>query len=331
MALLDATGFETLGTASNFFDSFPASTPSLSTAYGRNGSVGMQGTHFARDAIKNLGTTVTTFICGFAYKIQLLGVGNSTLFRLLDNSNVQFEMYYSNDGIVHCTGTASTWTISTGVYMHIESAVTIGNSTGAVAVRLNGIEVLNVTGIDTQQTGNAYCTQFECLTRNTNNNEVWMDDLTLMDDTGTAFNGFIGDKRIIEQLPTGDGSVVTMTPSTGTDLYACVDDSTPNGDTDYISSSTPGDRALFTFPALPVVTGDVLGMNVVFVGRKDDAGTRTVRGSVRSGGTDANGTTVSLPTSYARLSGQFLTDPDTGSPWTIASVNAAETGVEVVA
>lgn len=331
MALLDATGFETLSGAGDFFSSFSASVPALSTSYGRNGSVGIQGTHFARNAVKNLGTTVATIVVGFAYKIQTIAAGTSNIFRLLDNGTVQFTMNYGNDGVVHSTGTADTWFIPVGVYMHIEAKITISNTVGEVTVRLNGVQVQHSTGIDTQQTANSYCTQFECMTGNTNTNEIWMDDLTLMDTSGSAFNDFIGDRRIIEQLPTGDGSVHTLTPSTGSNLYPCVDDATPNGDTDYISSSTPGDRALFTFPSLPVVSGSVLGLNVVFVARKDDAGTRTMRGSVKSGGVDASGATLSLGSSYARFAGQFTTNPNTGLPWTIASVNAAEVGVEVVA
>lgn len=330
MAKLDATGFETLASASDFFDTLIGS-PGISTAYGRNGSKGMQGTAFNRQARKNLGKTVSTFIGAFAYKIQSIAAGTSNIMRLVDNGTVQAAMAYGEDGLVHCTGTAATWPIFTGTYMHIEVKCTISSTAGLWIVKVNGDEVFNVSGINTRAgTGNNYCTQFECLTQNTNNHEVYYDDMVLMDNTGSTFNDFIGDKRIVEQLPTGDGSVVTMTPSTGSTLYTTVDEATQNGDTDYIQSATPGERALFTFPALPVVTGQVLSADVLFTARKDDAGTRVLRGSAKSSGVNGNGADVSIGATYFRSRGEFLTDPNTGSAWTVAGVNAAEFGVEVV-
>jgi hypothetical protein len=64
--------------------------------------------------------------------------------------------------------------------------------------------------------------------------------------------------------------------------------------------------------------------------RKDDGGFRTIQGAIKSGGTLGTiGTDVALGTNYQYLFCQSTTDPNTGSAWTLAAVNAAEFGVKI--
>jgi hypothetical protein len=104
-----------------------------------------------------------------------------------------------------------------------------------------------------------------------------------------------------------------------------VNDVTPNGDVDYLSSSTPGDRDTFTFPDVGVV-GTVKAVVINHVSRKDDAGVRELAGSIRTGGTDYDGTGLEISTSWAAYQEIHETNP-AGGAWDVAAVDAAEFGI----
>ena len=150
------------------------------------------------------------------------------------------------------------------------------------------------------------------------------------DGSAGAFNG---DMRVCSHLPNSDGGASQWTPSTGTAHYACVDDATPGGDTDYVSDATAGHRDTYGFPALPVgSSATVKAVQVRMWARKDDAGTRTIDAVARIGGTNYdNGSALALSTSYSAQEARYLTDPSTGSAWTVSGVNGAELGVKEVA
>ena len=78
-------------------------------------------------------------------------------------------------------------------------------------------------------------------------------------------------------------------------------------------------------------TTGVLGVQLVTLMRKDDAGTRTLAPTVRSGGANYTGTGVSLGAGYAAGLQVYENDPATGVAWTKAGVDGAEFGFEVIA
>jgi len=161
---------------------------------------------------------------------------------------------------------------------------------------------------------------------------VRIDDLFVMDTTGTVFNGFMADRRIQTLIPNADGGVVDWAASSGTDV-SCVDDalSAQNGDTDYIESSSPGQESRFALSNLPVSPASVDAVMIKLCARKSDAGDRTVRGLVNSSSSEAVGSAVGLTTTYGwKSSGVFLTNPNGSVAWTESAVNALEAGVEVV-
>ncbi|MFN8519586.1 MAG: hypothetical protein U0667_09445 [Chloroflexota bacterium] len=141
---------------------------------------------------------------------------------------------------------------------------------------------------------------------------------------------FLGDGRVITSMPTGDGGNTAWTPNTGS-RWAAVDEVPHTSDTDYISSGTSSQRDAFTFAPLGV-TGAIKAVVLGLVGRKDDAGTRQVRSTVRRGSTNYDGSVVlSLPTTYQRFDGDVMTvDPSDAGAWTVADVDASEFGVVTV-
>lgn len=106
-----------------------------------------------------------------------------------------------------------------------------------------------------------------------------------------------------------------------------VDDVAMNGDVDYVSSATPGQRNSYDFPA--VGSGLVKAVQHVTAVRKDDLGTRIVKQFARIGGTDYDATAVSVADTYGMTRRIMDVSPATGTAWTISELDAAEFGTKM--
>lgn len=110
--------------------------------------------------------------------------------------------------------------------------------------------------------------------------------------------------------------------------WLAVSETIPDSDSSYIADGTVGDVSLFTSPS--IAGSSVDAMSVYMFACKDDAGSRSIRGVVKHGATVYdNGTDLPLGATYQFQSSLFETNPGTGSPWTVADLNAAEIGVKV--
>ena len=97
-----------------------------------------------------------------------------------------------------------------------------------------------------------------------------------------------------------------------------------------MGDSTPGNQDLYGFANLAVTPTTIFGVQSCITAKKSDAGVRSVKQQVRSGGTDYDGDTTALATDYETHCEIAETDPDTAVAWTESGVNAAELGVETV-
>jgi hypothetical protein len=83
---------------------------------------------------------------------------------------------------------------------------------------------------------------------------AWIDDLYVCDGSGSVNNDFLGECRVLTLLPSdGNGSNNDFDTSAGgspADHGAMVNDTTPNDDTDYVSSSTVDHVDSWNYPAL---------------------------------------------------------------------------------
>lgn len=225
--------------------------------------------------------------------------------------------------------TASTW-------HWVEIKIIPGStaSNGEITVRVDASTVINQTAIDTQVALGTIAYFRLAGPRNTSGGAVvYIDDLFIMDDSGSAFNGFMADRRIHTLIPNVDGGAVNWTASSSTDV-SCVDDAlgAANDDTDYISSSTAAQESRFGMTNLSVSPASVDAVVPRYRAKKADAGTRTMRALINSNGTEALSATQGLSTAYTWKRGSAaLTNPDGGGAWTESAVNALEVGVEVVA
>lgn len=288
--------------------------------------------------VKAFPSTAGPVIIGFAFKHEG-GIGNGIDHLLVRGGTTNIvRMYWDNSGAFPClkfrnaggTLLGSTATqIVDGIWYYVELKITIHASAGALEVRMNGAADISATSLNTGST--SADNWWFGVSGIGSLPQVSMDDVYVADTTGGAPNNdFLGDTRVETLVLTAEGANTAWTASSGTKVAAIDQTTSHDDDTDYIVSTTPGDRETFTATALSVTSGSVFGVQVNLAARKDDAGTRTIAPVIRMSGTNHDGTAVGLTTSYLVFSQLYNQDPN-GSNWTVSSVNAAEWGVKEVA
>jgi hypothetical protein len=216
----------------------------------------------------------------------------------------------------------------------IELKATIHDTTGSYELRVNGTNVLSQTNVDTRNGGSGVVTLIQFGSQTGTSQPAGpatmnMDDIYVCDSSGSLNNDFLGDVAVQTIYPTSDSSVA-WTRSAGGTSYTLVDESTPNGDTDYVESSTAAQQDIYGYGDLAAATNTVLGVQINAVARKDDAGARQVKLLTKSGGTTYASSALGLSTTYTFYSEVRETNPNTAVSWTESDVNSAEFGVECV-
>lgn len=265
---------------------------------------------------------------GFAWCPGNAGSAND-IARLLEGGVTQGVIRNNGDGTLSVQrggpstlATSAALGLANNIWYYIELDYTCHDSTGAFELRVDGATVASGSGVDTRNGGTAGTPNTVQLVQQGSGYDF--DDLYC----ASGSTSFQGDCRVITSLPASDGADTGWTPSTGTAHYACVDEIPQNGDTDYVSASTSV-KDTYGMAALGV-TGTVRAVQTGAVARKDDAGSRSIKMVVRSGGTDYSGSTQALGTSYTGFWRVDPTDPGTAAAWTVSGVNAGEYGVENV-
>lgn len=215
--------------------------------------------------------------------------------------------------------------IAAGGYHHFEVKAKIDNTTGYIEVRVNEVTVLNLTGIDTQNTGNASAAQVAVgqtgnvladpagfSTFDLDDSFAWDDDAT---DAENTVVDFVGDKGVYTLPVDADTAEADWLKSTGITGYELIDEIPPSGG-DYISDSTGAARSIFSVASLPGNVAEVIAVMGYGYVRKEESGSVTVRLGVSVGVDESYGPDDSPSTEYAYLRPAPKTiDPSTGVAW----------------
>lgn len=215
--------------------------------------------------------------------------------------------------------------IAAGGYHHFEVKAKIDNSVGYVEVRINEVTVLNITGVDTQNTANATAAQFSILqsgnagqsgpgytTYDVDDIYTWDDDDS---DAENTVVDWIGDKGCYYLKPNADTAESDWILSTGATSYSLLDEVPPSG-TDYINDASGAARTVVQVEALPENISEVIAMMPVIYARKEESGTVNIRGGVVVSGDESYTPTNSPSTEYAYMEpGPKTIDPNTGVAW----------------
>jgi hypothetical protein len=211
-----------------------------------------------------------------------------------------------------------------GSYQHFECR--IETATGSFEARVNGVTRLSVVGA-AFVAGDAAQVQIGTSGQGTFGYPAYMgvDDLYAWDDSSGGVADFIGDKKVYTRFPASDGALQGWIPSVGSDGYAMLDNNPPVDGVDYLTALNVGsaeDRSEFGIAAFPAEVVSVAGIVIATRLFKTDAGNAKVQVGVISGGAEDLGEEHALSTAPTWYHDVFETDPDTGSVWSLAAVNA---------
>jgi len=350
MALLWCDGFDHYGTGStgrtnmlqgvwaeiNSGITPSATTPRTGTACLSTGTI-LNNLAVARRVFPTANLATVGFGYGL-YMAQLPAVSNVFgLAQFRDGGNTaQLSFVLTTAGEIEvkrggATGTLlaiSAPVVTAGSYQHFECRATCDDTAGAVEVRVNGVTVIDISGVDTRNSAAGLMTQvaFGNISTGTNLSNVIprFDDMFAWDTSGSEINDFIGPQRAYLLVPDADTAADDWVPDSGVTGYTQIDEVPPDGDTSYIEAqSTPGDISEFALEDLPPEISAVTALYVTPMLRKLTAGTANVQVSMISNAAVAAGADRPITEVYTYWADVFPIDPDTGAPWTAAAVNAA--------
>lgn len=216
--------------------------------------------------------------------------------------------------------------VTAGSYQHFECRAYCDSIDGAVEVRMNGVTVLNLVGVDTdaEDSGNFAQVKIGLIANNFSGFPAYMDvdDLFAWDTaSGTQNVDFIGDKKVYCRLPDGDTAQADWVPSAGTEGWSILDNQPPN-DAIYISAPNPGAVSRFDIANLPAEVVSIAGVQITLRAFKSDAGNAKVQTGIRQGSDTDVGVLHALTQAPAGYSDVFETDPTTGAPFTVSDFDS---------
>jgi hypothetical protein len=278
-----------------------------------------------------------TIIVGAALKSDNAGApGGGEFLRLRDGATIHLKFVMAADGEIAgyrgdgaLLGTTTGMGLTYGVWRYFEVKAKINNSTGSVVIKSGGVEVLNLSDVDTQNGGNAYCNvvYFQGDTAN----KVFAEHLYFCSTAGSTCNDFLGDVRVDLLTPNAAGSHTDFTPSAGSNFQNVDDAGVNDGDTTYNQGTDVGDKdsyGLSDMPSPPANTV-IFGTRTLAVMRKTDVGARGAKILTIAGATEHASAEIALSDSYGLCGDLLELNPADSDSYEDADINALEAGVEV--
>jgi hypothetical protein len=286
------------------------------------------------EALQRDVTAQATYTVGGYFYFTSVSVAATPLIRLCDKATHlvgadtgQICVVVETDGTVSVRRSSKTGTqldnggtVLPNTWHSFEITATIDNAAGAFELRIDGSTVASDSGVDTQDTANAYINSV-CLGR-PGAIFLYMCDVYIHDDT------FMGPMKSEDLYSDGAGNYTQWTPSAGSN-WQNVDERPPDEDTTYNLEATATQKDSFTFQNT-TQTGTVKCVAVNIQMRMDDAGPHTVRPFVRISSTDYFGTAFSVTGAYVNSQYIWEVSPATAVAWTDGEIDGAEFGVELV-
>ena len=222
----------------------------------------------------------------------------------------------------------STLTIPVQAWSYIEIKYVFGSGTsGAVQVKVDDTDFINVSSIDTAATAASINSIY--FQAPTSGFSYYYDDLYVCDSTGSTNNTFLGPISVYTSVPTANTGTVEMTASAGSN-YACVDE-LPYNTTDYVTASANNKTDLYTFSALPagVTPTTIPGVVMKAKSMKPTANSGQVQMVTSYSGNTAYGTAKTVTQSSWCGNGDVFETQPNGSAWDTASQAGMAAGVKV--
>jgi len=339
MSIVFSTGFDHYSTRTQIFntESIGNVTVAITTGVGaRNNTYALQitndGDYFA---IKTLPTAITTVCMAFSFHCSAIPSGGRrmAIAGLFDNGSYQCRLAITTTGqlaVYRGSGYTNLLAIGSGSYAllpdvtyHISWKTVINNSTGSTIVRLNELEIINSTGLDTQETANSTVDQI-IIAHDLEFGEppitTWFDDL-VVDDAN-----LLPDLEVRTYFPNGVGVTQQWGYVGAPSIYEAIDDLVPNSDTDYATGATASEYSLLSYPDIGTAA-TIYAISPKPFAIKTDAGTATFASLYYNGATISQAATQApSDSSYAYAPTIWLVNPATGITFTTSDFNSGQFG-----
>lgn len=278
-------------------------------------------------------TTNATMVVGFGYYFTALQ--NAKIIGLYDGTQQGMNVRLTSAGELAVYRDATSLATTSGLglaintWYYIEFKVVCDDSTGSYELRVDVTSRLSASGIDTKAGSHTYHDRFQMV--GLSSGACRLDDIYILDGSGSANNDFLGKRRVVGLFPTSDVvGYQDFTCSSGSDHYALVDENPVNDDTDYIESSMTGHKDLWNHSALSGTGTSIAGIQINSMARESDATSLSLSTLIKSVATeDAGSAEVIASANYRYLKRISETDPATGVAWTVSGLNSAQFGVKV--
>jgi hypothetical protein len=307
------------------------SAANLVTNPARTGTYALQvGTH----ARRVFGADRNVIGFGMALYMNALPGANARIVEFSDNGNnnqcwvillttgvITLNSSDAVTGAVVVLGQTAGPVLTAGSWQHIEMKVTCDTVNGGIELRVNGVTVLQVSGVNTRGKFSATSLMSQ-LDIATSGSGWFIDDVFAWDTTGTVNKDFLGDRRVITLLPNNTTAKNDWVPSAG-QSYAAIKEVPADDDATYVAASAVGNRSEFAMDDTPAGVTAIAAIQVQGRFKKTDSGAANVKQSIVSGASVSAGADRPALTAYTAFVDVFELDPATGALWTKAAVDAA--------
>lgn len=314
----------------------------ISPAVGRfsTGSLGLGPATIGEWVQKNLPTSVSTLVSGFAYKfvnnesaiIQWINnSGTPHLSFLLDGTDGSIKIYRGTTGGTLLASSAAA-VLTSAVWQYVEIKAFVDNVNGFVEAKVAGVSVASATTVDTQDDASPLILNYRVTTGTVMTTEdINITDLYILDDTGAApYNDYVGDVKVSVLRPEANGALNNFTPTGAATNWEAVDDTLMDSDTTRVASGTINARDEYdveSFASLGLTVGTIFGVQVCNACKKTDAGTIGYKDNLTVGSTVFQSAEVFAPAgAYKITTDVHQINPDTSVAWTESTAEAALPG-----
>lgn len=142
----------------------------------------------------------------------------------------------------------------------------------------------------------------------------------------------LGDLRVEPIRATSSDVITGFTTFNAINAVDAISDDSPVGDTTYLQADGIGSKAIFdSTDALRSTPKNIYAFAVTGIARKSDLGTRTIDNCVKLNGTEYySGQPEYLAAALTSFQRVWTLNPETGTEWTRAQIEAARFGAKVI-
>jgi len=207
-----------------------------------------------------------------------------------------------------------------GTLRYVELAVYSHDSAGSIQVRVDGVEVISVTGIDTSR---GTVDQLRFQGGNTFASGEWIAaaNIYIKEWDSPSVPGFLGEMEATH-VPPDDDVAAEWAPDSGVENYSRLIEAAIDDDTSYVGSSADADVDQYSHPGPVGVSEQIYAVTQYSVG-KLVSGASTIQHGLKASGDEVYGSALTQKATYGTEWTHQFTPPQGGN-WTEAKVNACD-------